>query len=649
MNRETTQSRKSFLLEISIYIVLIAIYFYLKSRLGNNQLPLFDYRSSLWTIIEFLQGGDGQIIIVLGLLIVATILFALEKLSVDIITLLLLVALVAFRVLTPQEAFAGFSNDIIIILASIFVISAALQQTGVMDALVVYLSRIAGASLSRLMVILMVLVGGISMFMNNTTATAIFIPPTMGIAKRTAISPSKLLIPLAYASILGGTATLIGTSTNVAVSGYIAQLGLEPIGLFELLPIGLIILSVGILYMLLISKYLLPSHTTDHLADDQAIREYLSEVIVTSDSNLVGQKVLESDLAELDFQILAVIRGQRKFRPNIRSKIEAGDILLVQGKADELIKIKETTGIEIETDLHLKISEAWSGNDESSEIKIAEVLIIPKSDLIGQRLKSVNFLQKYGLTVLAIYRHGQSLRDKIGRIKLQLGDLLLVQGPTEYFESLRRSSDFWIMEELSPLFYRKRKGLCTLIFLMVAITVGGLGWLPLSIAFLGAAVMIILFRCITIEEAYGYIDWRLIILIGGMTAFGVAMEKTGAAQFLADWIVYGLEPYGIVAVMVGFSLLTILLTQPMSNAAAALVVLPVALHAAQGLGVNERTFAIVVMLAASISLVTPFEPACILVYGPGKYKFRDFIKTGIGLTLILNLLILLLIPVFWPL
>jgi di/tricarboxylate transporter len=585
-----------------------------------------------------------EIIIVLGLLVLAIILFALETISVDVITLLLLIGLVVTNILTPAEAFAGFSNDIIIILGSIFIISGALQQTGIMDVVGVQIQRVAGHSRPRLLVALMSVVGGISAFMNNTTATAVFMPPVIGVAHRSGTSPSKLLIPLAYASILGGTCTLIGTSTNVAVSGFIAQAGMQPLGLFELTPLGLIILGVGIIYMLALGQRLLPDHQDSSLTEEYAIREYLSEIVVVPGSHMIGQKIFESDLAKLEFRILAVWRGNRKFAPNSRTTIEEGDILLITGKMEELMKVRETAGIEIKADLKLGDRDL-----QSDDIKIAEALIIPQSDLRGRTVKGINFRQRYGLTVLAIYRHGQSLREKIGQIRLQLGDLLLIQGSAERMDFLRRNPDFWILEEWNPPLYRKQKGLYTLAFFAVAIIVGGAGWLPLSIAFLAAAVLTILTRCVTLEEAYQFINWRLMILIGGMTAFGLAMEKTGTAEFLARWLVFGLEPLGITAILCGFFILTILLTQPMSNAAAALVVLPVALNAAHRLGVNERTFAIAIMMAASISFIAPFEPACILVYGPGKYKFMDFVKTGVWLTLILMVLVLFFIPMFWPL
>jgi di/tricarboxylate transporter len=585
-----------------------------------------------------------QIAIVLTLLGVAIALFSMEKLSVDVITLLLLITLVSTGILSPQEAFAGFSNDIIVILTSIFVISGALQRTGIMDAMGSRLHSLAGGSNNRLLLAMMGLVGVISSFMNNTTATAIFVPPVMGVAKEAGVSASKLLMPLAFASMLGGTCTLIGTSTNVAVSGYIAREGMKPLSLFEITPIGLIILAVGMAYMTVIGQRLLPAYKDESLTEGFSIREYLSEIVVVSDSHLIGQRIFESDLSKMDFRILEVIRGEKRFLPDALTRIESGDILLVEGKVEELMKVKETAGIEIRAEAKLTDRDL-----QTDEIRIVEALITAKSDLIGQTLKEANFRARFGMSALAIYRHGQSLLDKVGRIRLRMGDLLLIQGPIDRIDYLRRHPDLWILEELSPALYRRGKGLYTVAFFVAAMVVGGFGWLPLSICFLTAAVLSILFRSITIEEAYEFIDWRLIILIGGMTAFGTAMDKTGAARFLAKGIVSVLDPFGVMIVLAGFFVLTIILTQPMSNAAAALVVLPIAIETADALGANPRTFAIAIMLAASISFVAPFEPACILVYGPGKYKFVDFIRTGLLLTIILMVVVLLVLPAFWPL
>jgi di/tricarboxylate transporter len=323
--------------------------------------------------------------------------------------LLLLIALVITGILTPQEAFAGFSNEIIIILASIFVISGALQKSGIMDAAGASLYKIARGGINRLLIALMILIGGISAFMNNTTAAAIFIPPVVGMAKKAGVSASKLLMPLAYASMLGGTCTLIGTSTNVAVSGYIAGAGLEPLSLFEITPIGLILLIIGILYMMAVGRRLLPAHKDESLTEEFAIREYLSEILIAPDSNLARQRIFESDLSKMGFRILEVIRGENRFLPNARTTIEPDDILLVEGKVEDLMKVKETVGIEIRAEAKLADSDL-----QTDEIKIAEALITPQSDLIGRTLKGANFRARYGVTALAIYRHGQSLRDKIG-------------------------------------------------------------------------------------------------------------------------------------------------------------------------------------------------------------------------------------------
>lgn len=584
--------------------------------------------------------------IVLGLLVLAVALFALERISVDIITLMLLIALVSTGILTPGEAFAGFSKNITIILASIFIISGALQRTGIMDAMGARLYKITGRRQSRVLLAVMTVVSGISGFMNNTTATAIFVPPVIALAKRADISASKLLLPMAYASILGGTCTLIGTSTNIAVSGFIEQSGMTPLTMFEVTPIGVMLVVIGTVYLLFIGARMLPDRKDESLTEEYSMREYLSEIVVMANSELVGQRIFESDLATKNFKVIEVIRGEERIIPDRRTAIRPHDILLVEGKVAELMRVKDTAGIEIHADVKLGL-----GDLESDQIRIAEVLITPRSDLTGRTLKEANFRARYGLTALAIYRKGESIREKIGRVPLRMGDLLLVQGAADRLDDLRREPDLWTLENLSPTLYRKRQGVYTVFFFAAAIIVGALGWLPLSVSFLSAAVLTILFRCITIEEAYEFIDWRLIILIGGMTAFGTAMDDThsGAASYLASLIVDNLRPFGVMSIMAGFFVVTILLTQPMSNAAAALVVLPVAIEAAEALGVNARTFAIAIMLAASVSFVTPFEPACILVYGPGKYRFMDFVKVGLPLTLILMVFILIAVPMFYPL
>jgi di/tricarboxylate transporter len=585
-----------------------------------------------------------EIALVLGLLVLAIILFATEKLSVDVITLLLLSTLVLSGVLSPAEAFAGFSSDIIVILGSIFVIGGALRETGVLDIAGRVVFHLAGGNPRRLLVLLMSAASALSAFMNNTTVTAMLLPAVSGVARRARVSPSKLLIPLAFASMLGGTCTLIGTSTNVAVSGYMVHSGLAPLGLFEFTPIGLIICVIGITYMRFVGQRLLPDHREESLTSEYGIREYLSEVTLLPHSPLIGQKSVQWDLSMLDFRILKVLRDEEEYPPASDLRLQADDTLLIEGKVEDLVKIKKIEGLEIK-------SESPPDDDalQSGAFRLAELLVTQQSGLAGRTLRRAAFQQRHGLTVIAIHRHGAALRERLAEISLRVGDLLLVRGSEDRIHRLRGDPDMAVIGEHRPPVHRGREGLYTIAFFGAALVGGGCGWLPLSIAFLLAALATVLLRCISIERAYDFIEWRLLILIAGMTAFGTAMEKTGAADLLGHWVVAGLGPMGAMAVVAGFFALTILLTQPMSNASAALVVLPIAISAARELGVNERTFAIAVMLAASISFIAPFEPSCILVYGPGKYRFLDYVKTGTGLTLILSVVVLLLIPVLWPL
>ncbi len=585
-----------------------------------------------------------EIALVLSLLVIAIILFATEKLSVDIVTILLLIVLIVSGILTPAEAFEGFSSDFIVILASIFVVSGALQETGVLDRIGSSLVKVSSKASAGVVAILVMLIAGtVSAFMNNTTVTAIFVGPVIGIAKKLRISPSKLLMPLAFASILGGTCTLIGTSTNVAVSGYLEKSKYETIGMFELTPVGVVLFLVGIGFMYVFGNRMLPDNKDASYVDDYSMREYLSEIIVTPGSPLIGQRIFNTELSKMDIRILKVIRGNQVNFPHPDLVIQENDLMLVEAKLDDLIKIKETNGIEIRADV---LSDAAL---QSPEIQLAEVLVTrTESDLVGSTIKEANFRQRFGLVVLAIHRYGETLKERIHNIELKLGDLLLVQGVPDKLNYLRENRDLAVLGEFTPLLFRQKRGAIVVIMFMAAVMIGSFTKIPLSVCFLAAAAGSVMTRSVSSQKAYEIIDWRLLILIGGMSAFGTAMQKTGASEWLAHVIVDWFKPYGNVSILAGFVILTVLLTQPMSNAAAALVVLPIALETATSLSVSPRTFSIAVMLAASISLVTPFEPSCILVYAPGKYKFADFFKIGSLLTFILVIIIVLMVPYFWP-
>ncbi|HXU44283.1 MAG TPA: SLC13 family permease [Thermoanaerobaculia bacterium] len=585
-----------------------------------------------------------SILLVLALLIAAIVVFAFEWLSVDVATLILLSILVLSGILDVKEAFAGFSNEIVVILAAIFVLSDALMRTGVIDQAGQAIHRLAGGSEMRIVLCVMLVTAFISAFMNNTTTTAVVLPAALGVCRKSGVAPSKVLIPLAFASMLGGTCTLVGTSTNVAASAYLRSAHLEPFGLFEFLPVGFSACVLGTLYMAFLGRRFLPAHAEASLTDEYAVRQYLSELVVPAGSTLVGRALREAPFAEIETTVLTILRGERRFSPDPDTRLEAGDLLIVKASREGLLKVKDLPSLEIKPDLKLGDADLTS-----ESMKVVEAILMPQSSVVGRSIKEHDFRRRFGVTVIALYRQGHALAEKLGRLPLKIGDVLLLQGRSERFAAIANDPDLWILQETEHRPARRRQGFLVVGLFVAALAAAGFDLLPLPIAFLLAAIGVLLLRIVTPEEAYGFIDWRLIILIAGMTAFGTAMSKTGAAVYLAGLIVHVSEPFGVTFLLAAFTLLTILLTQPMSNAAAALVVLPIALQTAHQIGANPRTFAVLVTLAASLSFVTPFEPSCLLVYGPGKYRFRDFVSAGLPLTALIFVLLLVLVPILWPL
>ncbi len=585
-----------------------------------------------------------SMLLLLLLLGVALALFALEWLSVDVVTLLLLVTLVMAGILTPQEAFSGFANEIVIILASIFIISGVFVETGVMEWLGRAIHRIGGRSESKAVAYVMLLSAGISAMISNTSSTAILMPATFELGKRGRISPSRLLIPLAFASMLGGTCTVIGTSTNLAASGMMRKLGLAPISMFELAPVGGVLVLAGVAYMTWAGRHLLPGTVHPSLSEEYRIREYLSEVVIPDGSELDGRSIESAGFAGDGVAILAVDRGEERIYPFGHTVLQKGDSLIVQATRQALLELDERPGLAIRADVPL------DDQDFTTEtIAMVEAIVMPRSSLIGRTLRQLDLRKRFGFSVLAIYSHGQTYPTGVADLSLGAGDVLLLQGPRERIDALREQQELWTLGEVAHIPFRRRRGTIAMVALGSAIVLGASNVVPLSIALLAAALATVIFRCVDAGKIYRFIDWRVIVLIGGMTSFGLAMQKTGTADYLAGLIAVWMMPLGIYFVLGAFALLTMILTQPMSNAAAALVVLPIAMSTAAQLDANPRTFAILVTLSASLSFIAPFEPACLLVYGPGKYKFSDFLKTGLGFTAVVFVVVLWLVPRIWPL
>ncbi len=606
------------------------------------------------------------IAIVLVLLVIALVLFGTERIPIDIVTILLVIGLVLTGTLNVSEAFAGFGNDIVITIAGLFVLTGGLVKTGVVDVVGRRLHRIAGGNEFKLTTLIMFTAAACASVMKNTTTTAMFVPVVLGIAHRARVQPSKLLMPLAFGAILGGTCTLIGTSTNLAVSGALAKLGqngellqrfnlgpepLAPFTMFELTPVGIAIVVVGMLYMLLLGLRLLPARgSADSLVEQYGMRQYISEVVVVEGSPLAGKTLEEGNLSEiLDLTVIGIIRGtQGRLPPRGEEVLQEGDLLLVQGRMEDILRVKEEAGLEIRPDFELQPHDL-----EAGDVELFEVMILRGSEMTNRTLRSLNFRDRYDLTVLAINRHGMALLTKLSTVTLRFGDVLLVQGTKDGVERLTSDGHVLLLEEGDLQGRRERAGKrwwavgAFVVFLFFSVL--HLPQVPLAIAVLFGVLILLASRALHLREVYELIDWRLIVLIAGMISFGTAMEKTKADQYLADIIVNNFQAYGGVAVLAGFFALTVALTQPMSNQAAALVVLPIAVKTALALGLNPRTFAVAVTYAASCSFLTPLEPACVLIYTPGRYRFLDFFKVGSILTIAVFAIVILLVPYFWPL
>ncbi|MFN0059505.1 MAG: SLC13 family permease [Planctomycetota bacterium] len=588
-----------------------------------------------------------EIGLLLSLTMAAVVLFSIEKTSPDVTALMLVLALVFTGLIDPAVAFQGFGSDSVILILGLLILTAALLKTGVVDLAGAKILRFTGSSPMRLMVVVMLAAATLSAFMSNTACTAFFVPLVIGLAKRAKIHPRQLLLPLAFASILASSITLISTSTNIVVSGLMTRYGMSPMGMFELAPVGVPIAVAGLVYMVIAGRiWLKSSMASGEVAAERSLHAYLSEVIVLPNSRLVGKMLTESGLGqELDFVVLRIVRGKQSFLgTRADTVIQAGDVLLVEARPDELLKVKDTAGIEIKADF--KLSDPTL---PAEDLGIVEVILLAKSPLIGRTLKGIGFRERYGLQVLGISRHGEILHRKISELLLRLGDILLIQGAKSNLAALEADRSFRVIQTLEERQAKKTHAPIAIAIFVGVLVLATLEVMTFPVAFMLGSVLAFLTKCITPEEAYREVEWKVLILIGSMLALGSAMESTGSAKYLATLIAEwssGLSPTWLLA---GFFALTVLLTQPMSNQAAAVVVLPVAIQTALQLDLNPRTFAMMIAVAASCSYLTPLEPSCLLVYGPGGYKFSDFLKIGSLLTLIIGTIAIAMVPWVWPL
>lgn len=591
-----------------------------------------------------------QIALTLGIIVVTLVLFSIDRIRPDVIGLLLLVVLVLTNLLPVDRAFEGFGSETFVLLLGLLVLTATLEKTGAVDLVSDFLLGFAKKGSRQLMTLIMVTASVMSAFMSNTGAAAFFLPIVIGLARQTKATRSKLLMPMAFATILSSSVTLISTSTNLVVSGLIEDLGLAPIRMFELFPVGIIILIVGLAYMVSIGWLLVPDRPyKEEFSIEDNVQNYLTEFLVTNNSKLCGMTLSEAKLGEsYDITVVRVVKRNRRFlAPNANTRLDEGDLLLIEGDRDELMDIEEKTGLVLNPrkDLEEEVGEGIRGE----EVNLFEVILLPRSPLIGRTLKELNFRQRYGLQVLGINRSGRTIRRRLSNVRLGVGDQLIIHGARSGVMGLYRNNVFRVLHVLPPDQKDIKKVILSILIFAGVIAAAGLNLLDLPIAALIGMVLVFGLQLITPEQAYRQVDWRVLILIGCMLTLGTAIQYTGTASYLSTVIVditAGLSPHWLLG---GFFLLTMLLSQPMSNQAASAVVVPVAVQTALELGLNPRTFAIMIVVGASTSFLTPLEPACLMVYGAGNYRFADFLKVGSILSLLIFIIAIILVPLLWPL
>jgi di/tricarboxylate transporter len=447
---------------------------------------------------------------------------------------------------------------------------------------------------------------------------------------------------------LGGKMTLIGTPANILAMGILADRGLATLGFFEFTPMGIVVLTTGMLYMILIGRHLLPVREgTQVRRDVYRLREYVTEVRVSTTSPLAGKTLVESRLGrDYDLTVLAIERDGVSPSPIRRdTRVQHGDLLTVEGSVDDLMAAREALGLTIEAEHKLDLERLEPGN-----VQLIEATLAPRSGLVGRTLQGVRFRDRYGFTALAIWRHGEAITEKLRDVPLQFGDTLLLQGSEHRVRALQEGADFLVLEPLEVEQLRRNKAPIAVAALALAILLVVFADFHISMAMVIASVVMILTGCLSIEEAHESIDWRTVFLVAGMLPLGMAMEATGTAQYLADIMLGALGDYGPLALLAGTYLFAALITQAMSNAAAMVLIVPIAVDTALALGANHITFTMAVVIGAATSFLTPIgHKANVLIFGPGGYRFFDYARVGALLTVVLLIVSMIFLPLFWPL
>ena len=586
-------------------------------------------------------------VFVFGITVIALILFASERMRLDQVAMFVPVCLLLGGVLTPIQAVSGLSSPATVTIAAMLVLGIGLRKTGVVGEIGRWARTARLGSPGMRLFILCVVVAGLSPFLNNTAVVVVFLPVFMALAEQADEPASSYLIPLSFVSILGGTVTLIGTSTNLIVHGMAVERNFDALNMFSIAPLGIIYLLVGFVYLFTIGRKLIPRREQPpDLSGKYDVRRFLTELSVNEDSPSIGRTLGDLGWGErYGVSVLGIERGERDIpAPGARRYIQPGDVLYVQGTADRLLQLARQQRLATPTErTRRELNLSTEGG------RLVEVMIAPGSPLAGRTLRDERFAQRYDSTVLAVQHHGVTVHERLADIQLNVGDLLLVHGPGEALERLADEPAFVPMGEVSTPHADRPRAWVAVAIMVGVVAAAGFGLVDIMTAALVGVAVMVFSGCVRVDEIYSELDWMVVFLLAGLIPLGIALDETGAASFVATGLVELTGSWGPVGMIAAFYVFTALMTAIVSNAATAVMLTPVAILAAEQAGINPYALLVAVMFGASASFVTPFGyQTNVMIYSPGGYKFSDFVRVGGLLNLLLLITAVIFIPIFWP-
>lgn len=592
----------------------------------------------------------NQLVLFLILLGAIVLLFT-EWIRIDLVAILIILALSLSGVLTAEEALSGFSSEPAIMLAAIFVISGALNQTGLSEQFGNWIKRLAGTSFHQSVGVIMPSVALLSGFIGHVALTAIMLPVTLKISRENDIPPSKLLMPMSFAASLGTTIAIIGAPAFLIANGLLTQAGQPGLGIFSIAPIGLALTVAGTVFVLLAGPFLLPARERgDDSFDHFRLEGYYTELVLLEKSSLIGKTIKEiEEKQDPGFKVTAWFRDDRpRSKPFGRKKTKEGDVLVVRTNPEKLATIQQEPGLALRP-LHKYETENVDNGEEDETAQFVQAVVAPRSQFIGKTIGQVDFRQTYGVIIVSVWRQSGWLRTELSRIRLQEGDVLVMTGEGTSLKRIAEDRSFLMLVPFKGEPRPHHKAPLAGGIMLLAILVSALNLVPVQIALLAGAAAMVLSRCITVRQAYQSIDTRIFVFIAGAIPLGLAMEKTGAAGLLGGWLQGAVTTWSTPLILFTLFMAAGLLTQIMSDSATTALLAPIALALARGLNLPPEPFVITVAMAAVASFFTPIgHHGNLLIYGPGRYQFADFLRVGIPLTILVGMIVAFMAPLLWP-